>query len=79
MNRARIKNNIKLHFKISQPLLNYFMRFKDQNAQEQKIYTKHGMDLRNREIDFLLVFEESNGTVVVLMFAGKTDGPRSFK
>jgi hypothetical protein len=41
------------------------MRFKDQNAQEQKIYTKHSMDLRNGGIEFLLVFEESCETVVV--------------
>ena len=73
MNRARIKNNIKLHFKISQPLLNYFMRFKDQNAQEQKIYTKHGMDLRNREIDFLLVFEESWDSVAIWLVWARTD------
>ena len=55
------------------------MRFKAQNTQEQKIYTIHIMDLRNREIEFLLVFEESCETVVVLMFAGETDDPRSFK
>ena len=55
------------------------MRFKDQNAQEQKIYTKHSMDLRNKRFENLLVLEESWDSVVVLMFAGETDAPRSSK
>ena len=51
------------------------MRFKDQNAQEQKIYTIHIMDLRNGEIEFLLVFEESCGTVVVWSPMAETGAP----
>jgi hypothetical protein len=67
MNRARIKNIIKLENNITRAIINHFMRFKAQNTQEQRIYTIHIMDLRNREIEFLLDFEESCETVVVLI------------
>ena len=79
MNRARIKNIINLENNITRAIIHHFMRFKVQNTQEQEFYTKQDMDLRNREIDFLLVFEESCKTVVILMLAGKTDGLRSSK
>lgn len=49
------------------------MRFKAQNTQEQKIYTIRIMDWRNREIEFLLVFEESCETVVVWCGKLETD------
>ena len=66
-NRVKMHIHTNLHFQISNNLLNQFMRDKVNQLQHARLYTNHGMVLRNKRFELLLVFEEMEETAIVLM------------
>ena len=71
--------NTKLQNPRSLSFLDGFSRFKEQNNQQGKLYTKHSIISRNERFESLLVFEEKSETVLFWWFNGETDALWSSK
>lgn len=72
MNRARIKNIIKLHFSITRAIVNHFQKQTHHEAQHGEIFLKHISIWWNHEIEFLLVLKSRWDSMVVWMFKLET-------
>lgn len=71
--------NIHFQIDISSPISNHFQKLTAQNNQQRRTYMIHGMTLRNKWIENLLILEEIWDAVAVWPRQARTDDDLCFQ